>query len=440
MTEGRVRAIAAQVAAAIVAKIKPSVSEEQIRSDVEAVIRQMQENGELTGSDLTDEQIAAVQENAEAAAESAQTAEAARRAAEAAESGAAQQATDATNAAQTAASKATEATEAKEAAETAQGKAEGARDTAITNAEMASTSATVATREAGNASKSAAAAATDRTAAEEAAARAEAAADRLLGMAVVGEIETVDGQTNIVLTGDLAPGTYTFAYLVRKSDGTTETVTIGTYTVEDESETKTYTITWVVDGKTTTETYKEGETPTFKGSTDKAADDEYTYTFAGWSPEVGAATADVTYTAQYTQTAKPTEPAGPTNFADPTSDDFKVGYRLTNTIDEVKTLSGGVATNYVYVKTGDTIEVTGINFTDTNNRQAFDFGGQNASIMQATSLENSQSIKDVSYNSNSLTCTVELADVTDGRIRFSGLASGEPEDITIHIKRDGAWL
>lgn len=74
MTEGRVRAIAAQVAAAIAAKIKPSVSEEQIRSDVEAVIRQMQENGELTGSDLTDEQIAAVQENAEAAAGSATTA------------------------------------------------------------------------------------------------------------------------------------------------------------------------------------------------------------------------------------------------------------------------------------------------------------------------------------------------------------------------------
>lgn len=59
LTEGRVRAIAAQVALAIAKKIKPSVSEEQIRSDVEAVIRQMQESGELTGSNLTAEQVTA---------------------------------------------------------------------------------------------------------------------------------------------------------------------------------------------------------------------------------------------------------------------------------------------------------------------------------------------------------------------------------------------
>lgn len=50
----------------------------------------------------------------------------------------------------------------------------------------------------------------------------------------------VDG-TDIVLSGDLAPGTYTFSYLVRKSDGTTETVTIGSYTVEDETEEPSYT-------------------------------------------------------------------------------------------------------------------------------------------------------------------------------------------------------
>lgn len=47
LTEGRVRAIAAQVASVIAAKIKPSVSEEQIRSDVEAVVRQMKERGDF---------------------------------------------------------------------------------------------------------------------------------------------------------------------------------------------------------------------------------------------------------------------------------------------------------------------------------------------------------------------------------------------------------
>ncbi len=57
LTEGRVRAIAAQVALAIAKKIKPSVSEEQIRSDVEAVILAMKEAGELDGGTVTDEQI-----------------------------------------------------------------------------------------------------------------------------------------------------------------------------------------------------------------------------------------------------------------------------------------------------------------------------------------------------------------------------------------------
>ena len=254
-----------------------------------------------------------------------------------------------------------------------------------------------------------------------------------------GVVAYLDGN-RLVLSGNLPDATYTAYYEVNGELIEIGDLTLGSITPDPV----TYTIKWVnYDGTVleTDEKVPEGETPEYNGATPtKPADSQYTYTFKGWDKTVVAATADATYTATYTQTAKPTEPAGPTNFADPTSDGFKVGYRLTNTIDEVKTLSGGVATNYVYVNTGDTIEVTGINFTDTNNRQAFDFGGQNAAIMQATSLENSPSIKDVSYNSNSLTCTVELADVTDGRIRFSGLASGEPEDITIHIKRDGAWL
>ena len=62
LTEGRVRAIAAQVALAIAKKIKPSVSEEQIRSDVEAVLRAMKESGELEGGTVTDEQISAAVE------------------------------------------------------------------------------------------------------------------------------------------------------------------------------------------------------------------------------------------------------------------------------------------------------------------------------------------------------------------------------------------
>ena len=64
-------------------------------------------------------------------------------------------------------------------------------------------------------------------------------------------------------------------------------------------------ITWVIDGKVVAEEdYLKGTMPSFKGSTDKAPDENYRYTFTGWSPEVVVAEEDVTYTAQYSATAR----------------------------------------------------------------------------------------------------------------------------------------
>ena len=64
-------------------------------------------------------------------------------------------------------------------------------------------------------------------------------------------------------------------------------------------------ITWVIDGKVVgEEDYLKGTMPSFKGSTDKAPDDGYRYTFTGWSPEVVVAEEDATYTAQYSETAR----------------------------------------------------------------------------------------------------------------------------------------
>ncbi len=70
----------------------------------------------------------------------------------------------------------------------------------------------------------------------------------------------------------------------------------------------TYTVTWK-NGDTVLETdtdVAEGATPTYDGTTpEKAEDENYTYTFAGWSPEITAVTGDTEYTAQFTAVPKP---------------------------------------------------------------------------------------------------------------------------------------
>ena len=64
-------------------------------------------------------------------------------------------------------------------------------------------------------------------------------------------------------------------------------------------------ITWVIDGEVVAEEdYLKGTMPSFKGSTDKAPDENYRYTFTGWNPEVVVAEEDATYTAQYSATAR----------------------------------------------------------------------------------------------------------------------------------------
>ena len=183
----------------------------------------------------------------------------------------------------------------------------------------------------------------------------------LLSRPVVGSVDGGD----IVLTGELAPGTYTFAYVVRKADGTTETVPIGTYTAE-ESAPKTYTIKWCnYDGTVLeTDTVTESETPVYSGSTPtRDEDDLYTYTFAGWDKAITAATADATYTATYTQTEKPTEPTI-NNLSDPAG--WELDCRLSassgNTTGQGEFV-GRAVTNHIPIKKDQMLYVKGLDIT-----------------------------------------------------------------------------
>lgn len=63
-----------------------------------------------------------------------------------------------------------------------------------------------------------------------------------------------------------------------------------------------YVVTWVVDGKSYSGVYAEGELPVFDGTPVKPNTKQNTYVFTGWSPAVTAVTGDVTYTAQFEET------------------------------------------------------------------------------------------------------------------------------------------
>ena len=86
-------------------------------------------------------------------------------------------------------------------------------------------------------------------------------------------------------------------------------------------EARTYTVTWNNWDGSVLETdtdVVEDTVPTYDSATPTKAEDETnTYTFAGWTPEVVAATQDATYTATYTATPKvtPVASVNGTNYA-----------------------------------------------------------------------------------------------------------------------------
>lgn len=178
----------------------------------------------------------------------------------------------------------------------------------------------------------------------------------LMNGAVVGYAEG----SSILLSGDLAPGTYTLAYVVRKADGTAETVTVGTYTVGDETEvpdSATYTVTFVADGVTVgTVTYAAGDT-SLNGVPDVPAKEGYTGVWETYDLSEGG---NVTVHAVYTENAAD---GGCNNLADPASGDWREGYRVSISDGTAKECAGRTSTNFIPARMDQTLFVKGLDIT-----------------------------------------------------------------------------
>lgn len=72
------------------------------------------------------------------------------------------------------------------------------------------------------------------------------------------------------------------------------------YTAQYTTTPRLYTITWNIDGYTTTQLYKYGQMPVYEGKEPtRESTVEYDFTFAGWSPSISQVTKDITYTAVF---------------------------------------------------------------------------------------------------------------------------------------------
>lgn len=96
------------------------------------------------------------------------------------------------------------------------------------------------------------------------------------------------------------PGTYPVYYQITAPDYYTET---GSVNIEIKK--RVYDVTWKNEDGTLIDTtqVEEGDVPTHADAT-KAPDETYLYTFAGWTPEVSAATGDAEYTAVFESAEK----------------------------------------------------------------------------------------------------------------------------------------
>ena len=171
---------------------------------------------------------------------------------------------------------------------------------------------------------------------------------------VNGELLTTEPTLSSTYTQGAGIGTYPISISgAAASANYTISYTPGTLTVQS----KKYTVTFQNEDGTQLQSSEVewGETPAYTGETPtKAATAQYTYTFAGWTPEIVAVTEDATYTATYSSTLRTNGYCGTD---DPNTTDVDESVNVTwnyNTSTKTITIAGsGPMMYYNSVQNGE---------------------------------------------------------------------------------------